>query len=343
MDSNLERVVQGEARRGDLPLALRRFAEVAQTTRPTEAIICAVDQLLARYAWEFGPKLPISVQALCKLVGAAIAGPLPSQRSSGPYTASPSHSESGHTGLLRFGRSKPIIAIPDYVDYEVARLSVAHEIGHLLLHLRGSELDQATLRLPADSSEEALAEFAARLLLLPTAMWLDCKENTNLSEYAVSQSSRARVSVHSAVARLGDPDLPWIGAEGAILWRELPEANRSWPLHERMTPWWHLCPSSFVPIRRSKARPGSLVALIAGQSGSNAASSVEDVNIGTFAGRYRIDAFAWGSLEKGSRVVLTVFREPRSFELPMQLTRQNELKQQSVLALDRAQIQRGGP
>ncbi|MGA9063436.1 MAG: hypothetical protein WB341_17465, partial [Terracidiphilus sp.] len=66
---------------------------------------------------------------------------------------------------------------------------------------------------------------------------------------------------------------------------------------------------------------------------------MEDVNIGTFAGRYRIDAFAWGSLEKGSRVVLTVFREPRSFELPMQLTRQNELKQQSVLALDRAQIQ----
>jgi hypothetical protein len=139
-------------------------------------------------------------------------------------------------------------------------------------------------------------------------MWSGGDSNSNLAEYAVRQSSLARVTVHSAVARLGDPDLPQFEVCGAILWRVDSEANERFPVYERMTPFWHLCPDSFVPIRKSKARERSLVAELAACSGAVSDSRDESVRIGTFIGYFRVDAFAWGSLRDGTRLVLSVFR-----------------------------------
>jgi hypothetical protein len=53
------------------------------------------------------------------------------------------------------------------------------------------------------------------------------------------------------------------------------------------------------------------VAQVAAAQASVAKSELEDVNIGSFVGQFRNDAFAWGSVEDGTRLVLTIFREPR--------------------------------
>jgi len=310
LDADLDKVVQAESRIAELPLAIQRFVEESGNPRATSALIEIVDQVLKRYHEAGGARLPISVRGLCKIVGVKLKGTLPSPRSIAKYPGGWGRASLGHTGILRIEDSRPVIEIPSHIDYEVARLSVAHEIGHLLIHRRGEELDQATIRMPADSFEEALAEFAARLFLLPQSMWHESQVSTNLAEYAITQSRAARVTVHSAVARLGDPDLSRTDVQGAILWRELPGSSALSPINERMTPCWHMCPNAFVPIGRSKARPGSLVAKLAGQSGSLCDTRIEDVRIGTFVGVFRIDAFAWGSLDKGSRGVLTVFRSP---------------------------------
>jgi len=333
LDADLYKVVQSELRSTEFPLAIRRFAEFAKKPRATDALIEAVDQVLQKYQHGTGLKLPVSVRALCKLMDVKLARPLPSQQASANYTDSSSRALSGHTGLLRLEDSRPVIEIPRHIDYEVARLSVAHELGHLLLHRRGNELDEVMLRMPADPFEEALAEYAARLLLLPRVMWHEFHASTNLAEYAVTQSSTAHVSVHAAVARLGDPDLVRINAQGAILWRELPEAKSFWPMHERMTPWWHLCPGAFIPIRKSKARSGSLVAILAAKPGAHKESRIEDVDIGSFVGIYMIDAFAWGSFERRSRSILTVFRPPADDGLSDRQIQNDVAEHQGLLPL----------
>jgi hypothetical protein len=200
-----------------------------------------------------------------------------------------------------------MIRVPEEIDFETARISVAHEIGHILIHQRGTELDHATIRLSSTSEEEALAEYGGRLLLLPTTIFQP-PLGVNLAQYAVEQAGVARVTVHSAVSRLGDPDILVPGLQGAILWRINPQVPASHPISTRLTPQWHLCPGAFVPVRRSKARPGCLVAQIAEAPGPISASSVETVSIGTFVGVFRVDAFAWGAISQGTRLVLSVFR-----------------------------------
>src|SRR5262249_41739932 len=157
------------------------------------------------------------------------------------------------TGKLLFDGSKVSIRIPDHLSHERARISVAHELGHLLIHRRGEGYDEATIRLPSSPSEESLAEYGARLLLMPSPQF----NHRNLAEHSLIQSSRSRVTLHSAVLRLGDPDVEPYDVVGAILWRMNSGVSKNLPLGSRLTPQWHLCPGYFVPVGKCRARYGS--------------------------------------------------------------------------------------
>jgi hypothetical protein len=215
----------------------------------------------------------------------------------------------GHTGILRYDNSEPVISIPEFVDRDTARLSVAHELGHFLIHWRGTSLDVATMRLPSDPLEEALAEYAARLLLMPRDRWLHLPPTANLSEEAIKRSGLTGVTIHAATLRLGDPDLYNLHIRGAILWRFAHGYQSRMPVHEQMTPHWFQCPGAFIPVGRSKARLGSVVDHLASISAGGLASRIEHVSIGTLVGTYLVDGYAWGCISDGNRLVLTIFRE----------------------------------
>jgi hypothetical protein len=270
----------------------------------------ATDLLLSTYQPHIDEhSVPITVERLCDICGATLTGIRPKPRDAAVYSLESWQSRQGHTGKLSFDGSRVLINIPEAVDYLTARLSVAHELGHLLIHRRGKSYDEATLRLHSSPEEEALAEYAARLLLIPSSL-CSLTQETNLAEYAITQANRMRVTIHSFVVRLGDPDVASGPVCGAILWRMHPSVPAWEPLNARLTPQWHLCPDAFIPIRKCKARPGSLVAQLAAAGTPAAMSRLEDVSIGSFVGHFQVDAFAWGSVEDGTRLVLSVFRDP---------------------------------
>jgi hypothetical protein len=309
LDIQLSSLSLKETLGNEMPLALKRFMNEFGVNRPTVAMRIAADTLLVAYGESVGYlKPPLSVERLCVLCSAELAGSRPSSaRRHNAYSAAEYKPRAGHTGKLFIRNSQIIIKIPDEIEFETARLSVAHEIGHLLIHRRGGTCDEATIRLSTSTEEEALAEYAARLLLLPGNTFCPRAEE-NLAEYAVAQAGIAKAPVHSAVSRLGDPDVPSLGVRGAILWRINPELPKSGPLYTRLTPQWHLCPGAFVPVRRCKARVGSLIAELADLPSAKAGSDIQSVNIGTFVGTFRVDVFAWGSVPDGTRSVLSVFR-----------------------------------
>jgi hypothetical protein len=189
------------------------------------------------------------------------------------------------------------------VDGHRARVAAAHEIGHVLVHKRGERFDDVTTRLPSSAHEEAIAEYAARLLLLPARR----AGIQNLATYAVRSASEAEVTVHAAASRLGDPDQSESSLMGAVLWKMNPKVPSTSTLAEQLTPAWHLCPGAFVPIGNCKARGGSVVSEVAGESGSADSIQTEDVRIGSFTGVFRVHAFAWGSVSARTRLVLSVF------------------------------------
>jgi hypothetical protein len=312
-DDDLARIAGDELNRVQLPLPIRRFMEFYGGTRPIDTLQRAVRDLMLRYRIGFPSAVPVRVEHLCEILGIRLAGKPPActSRSHPSYAVDATRSRVGHTGMLRIEKSGPVVVIPDDVDRETAKVSVAHEIGHFLLHWRGHQLDEATIRMPADPIEEALAEYAARLLLLPQEIWSGITPITNLAEYAITQCGLAGVTINSSVSRLGDPDLSGVDVRGAIFWRMQGDWQRHLPVNEQISPHWFRCPGAFIPVNRSKARPGSLVADLAGYEGTAFASRVEQVRIGTLTGTYIVDGYAWGSLEEGRRVVLTVFRPLR--------------------------------
>jgi uncharacterized protein DUF955 len=309
LDSQLLSLSTRESQGTEMPLAIRRFISEYGEQRPTLAMKLATDRLLSSYFDSpDSSKLPISVERLCSLCGVELVGNRPSGRPRSGYSIIEHRIRTGHTGRLAIRDLRLIIRIPDEIDFETARISTAHEIGHVLIHRRGAQYDPATMRLPTTAEEEALAEYAARLLLLPAAFFQPLSER-NLAEFAVEKAGIFKVSVHSAVSRLGDPDIPNTGIKGAIFWRINQDLPGSSPLHKRLTPQWHLCPGAFVPVRRCKARIGSLVAELADWPSPKAGSDIQSVNIGTFSGTFRVDVFAWGSVAEGTRSVLSLFRE----------------------------------
>jgi IrrE N-terminal-like domain len=311
LDAQLRPLTDPNWSRLNSPLSVRRFVDEFGKESPGAAMKFAADLLLAAYGHRPGQdSLPIEVEKLCQLCGADLKGVKPKARTSSAYSMKNDRPRSGHTGKLYLDRSKASIKIPDDVDHSTARLSVAHELGHLLIHRRGSEYDEATMRLGSSPEEEALAEYCARLLLMPSACWLPQATGSNLAEYAIERASQMRVTIHSAVTRFGDPDVTSVRVRGAILWRMNPAISAFEQIEARLTPQWHLCPGAFVPVRKSKARAGSVVAQLADAGRPAGQSRLEQVEIGSFVGYFRVDAFAWGSVQDGTRVVLSLFMEP---------------------------------
>jgi Zn-dependent peptidase ImmA (M78 family) len=310
LDSDLRALCESAWHSAAVPLTIRRFVEESGVDRPGAAMKLATDLLLGAYnEGQRDPSTPISVERLCDLAGAALIGKRPRGRRSDDYSFESYKRRVGHTGKLYFDGLRATIKIPDHVDPNTARVSVAHEIGHLLIHRRGTGYDKATLRLQSSPEEEALAEYCARLLLIPTYVWSPSLPEENLARYAITQSSLTRVTLHAAVTRLGDPDVVTAGVRGAILWRINSQVSRSESISARLTPHWHLCPKAFVPVRKCKARDGSLIAQVAGDNRARAQSGIEEVSIGSFVGSFRIDAFACGTIDDGTRLVLSIFRE----------------------------------
>jgi hypothetical protein len=119
----------------------------------------------------------------------------------------------------------------------------------------------------------------------------------------------ADITLHAASARLGDPDSPLVGTvDGIILWRLNPRVSPDEALSKRLMPKWHLCPSAFIPINRCHASRRSLISELASLGdGMVAGSRLEDVSIGSLKGSYRVDAVAWGTVARGTRLVLSAF------------------------------------
>src|SRR5262249_43486069 len=142
-----------------LPLPLRRFAAEFGVERPSTAMRLAADHLLALYADTARvSELPIQVTRLCDLCKVQLVGSRPASRKSGVYSAREYKPRAGHTGKIFFKGLIPHIKIPEGIDQATARVSIAHELGHFMIHRRGDRHDQATLRLPSGPEEEALAE-----------------------------------------------------------------------------------------------------------------------------------------------------------------------------------------
>lgn len=301
LDPRLHRLAIREANREELALPVRRFREYRNEPTALSAIQNAAKELIAQYSASNSSIDRISVTALCVMCGLRLEG-APRTRSSRP-AATMRTAQDAHTGKLILNTVAPTISLPAGIDVSLARVAVAHEIGHFLIHRRGTSLDRLTVRLPTSADEEALAEYCARLLLMPAIVRHADSKISVLKCLALARA--ADVTLHSAASRLGDPDvMQKQNIECVIYWRLKTSTTTQ---TRRLSPSWHLCPTAFIPINRCYASRASLVAEIGEGESLAEGSRVEQVQIGTLRGTYLVEAVAWGSVRKGTRTVLSAF------------------------------------
>jgi IrrE N-terminal-like domain len=314
LDSDLAQLGRREIEGTELPIALRRFRNHVGSDSALSAMQQVTHDLLRDCpGTDENSTGRISAGRLCEACGLTLEG-APGRRSAGRpvYSAiQPDEGRNTHTGVLRLHPERPTIQLPTGLDLARARVTVGHEIGHFLIHRRGAQIDMFTARLPSTREEETLAEYAARLLLLPAAYRTLASRSSNLMSECMILARSSDVTIHTAAARLADPDTPISGLRGVILWRLNPAVAVEEPVPQRLTPQWHLCAGTFIPIRRCHASRQSLVAEL-GSMGERmvAGSRVEPVHIGSLRGTFRVDAVAWGSVSRGTRLVLAAFVVP---------------------------------
>jgi hypothetical protein len=301
-DTNLNSLMA--VRPSKWPFAIQRFVEFSNATDPISAAIWAATHLLGEYHIAFpGRSVPVSVGRLCALLAIKLVGEIPIARSNRTRITF------GNPRIPRLiidGREARI-EVRD-ANAERARISVAHEIGHFLIHRRGADLDRIALKSDTSREEEAIAEFIGRMLLMPPVVVGSRMGATGSKAAAcVTTADLCWTTLHSSAARLSDPDRHDHDVAGTILWRIDRAKEGGTPIEKRLSPHWHLCPHYFIPVHRCTARSGSVVAKVAAQNVPAHAWADEDVRIGSFSGRYLVDAFGWGSWRTGTRQVLSVF------------------------------------
>lgn len=322
-----------EAPLSDCPLPLQRFSRWRAAPDPVVAMQGAVAELLAAVeafgqdqgsepqpslSRELQPEMNrlVSVVEVCRYLGIRLTGaPATASRQRVYSLASPHAARREITGHLSVGTGGPLIYLPFTSDQALARLAAAHEIGHYLTHLRGTALDTVSWSLPSSPEEEALAEYAARLLLLPRSM-MCWPGNYGPAGGCLHVAGTRCVTLHGAALRLRDEDVANRIArrpQAVILWRLQPRVGPDKPVAQRLTPQWFICPGAFVPVKRCHAGSRSLIAEIAeAEDGERPkeGSREEAVSIGSLRGDFHVDAFAWGSLRRGTRLVLSLFFAP---------------------------------
>src|SRR6185295_13814716 len=134
LDSDLASLAASGWRSSDSPLAIARFVEECGADRPTSAMKVATDRLMAQYRVRHPLSAPIAVETLCELSSVGLTGKRPKRGISNVYSVDGYKPRIGHTGKIFFDGPKAIIKIPENLDLGTARVSVAHELGHLLIH-----------------------------------------------------------------------------------------------------------------------------------------------------------------------------------------------------------------
>lgn len=302
---------------GDKPLPVARFTRRWGSDGPIPAMIKAAGQVHDEYSSKWGAEEVLSVQRYCQLLGVRLLGSPPQSRPLSFYSGGMAEirgRSSQHSGRILLG-NRPQITIPESVDRNESRLSIAHELGHLLIHKVEGGLDETTIRLDSSPQEEAIAEFAARLLLLPGP---GKQSSGSIAKQCLREASRRRVPLRAAAARAADSDRPVSAIRGVILWRmRAAEASgKGSTSFERLTPFWHFFPGHFIPLNKCRSREGSLVARLAEASLDNSCDqSEEEVSIGSVRGTFHIDAIAWGSIIRGTRKVLSFFLSEADFSI----------------------------
>lgn len=307
-----------------LPLPLRRFTEWHGQSSPIAAVEVATTRLLDRYRERsvrngIEPSGMIRVSQLCSICNSTVRGRKFTSSGETVYsTASPRSTGIGAFGRLELTAEQRVIHLPESVrDRALARVVVAHELGHILIHQRGNCLDQMTVGLESTPEEEAIAEYAARLMLTPKEM-VGPVQGYTLAQSCVYLAGSLSVTIHASALRFGDVEIQTklrSPVRAVILWRLSARSPSVAATASRLTPQWFIAPSAFIPVGRCHARGGSVIAQAADyECGEKPAAlqCVEEVRIGSLKGTFLVDAFAWGSLRAGRRLVLSFFCEPHT-------------------------------
>lgn len=297
-----------------LPTVIRRFCE----WHGTEDVVCATTQATRRLL-EIRPNPEVDAQyvsasKLCDGAGVSLKGKRPRgpQR---PYYAvgTPRSKPKGVDGIVLLRKGTSSIRIPNVRDRNRARVTVAHELMHIIMRQRDGVLDPSVASAPRTDEEDAVAEYGARVLLMPSTLGFTASAACNAAENWVRLSGARQVTVYCAAARAGDPDVGNSRMVGAILWRLDGKVHEPSLVAESLTPQWFLgFPGSYVPVANCHARHGSVVANVAagvGNLSADAGRDTEDVQIGTVSGQFEVEAFAWGALEMGTRLVFSLFSQ----------------------------------
>jgi hypothetical protein len=285
---------------------VRQFAERHGCVAANAAMQHAAAAVLIKYDEKHPTSGHISVSWLCDLLGVSLRGTENVMRDSYGRVPGSGASRIRHDAELRFG-TPPVVRLRRQLPEPRARLSIAHELGHFLVRSVDYDLGRSASSTP---EEEEVAEYGARLLLMPPRLFAStiATGTEPLPARCLRTAGALRTTIRSVAVRLFDPDVRCFSLAAIILWRMAEEQDDT--TGPRFVPWWFVAPNTFVP-RAAWARH-SCVVMTAAMSAEpdTVAGNVEDVAIGSLAGRFRVDAFAWGRLSDQSRVVLSCFSVP---------------------------------
>ncbi len=295
----------------EFSLPIRRFTKSVGASHPIEAVEIETTNIIKKYRKKYGFTIPISLKWICDFLDIEVIGKVPEKTHKTPYYSSYARNRTLDfiQGQLFIKNGKPYIKLPTKLDLNLARVVVAHEVGHWIISRKQFENSHNALRRGSSLEEEYLSDYAARRLLIPDATFYSpLDQNENLSFRCMLASRRARATLYSATIRLGDKDIWSSKITCAILWHINPKSLENSSNADRLTPQWFCGSNEFIPVGKCRARNNSLIADLAGYTSDPCfGNRIEEVNIGELKGQFNVSAFAWGSMKRGTRLVLSIF------------------------------------